>query len=296
MMLNPLEKQPGPNLGLLDVQNVAGRRVKHHCGGDLVQLLWRKRGIPPMSARFTPDNIPGTIFCIKCGFRAGRRVTRLLKQGEGDEDHFNTPRRARLISGAFVHNHNPGSGKALHSVFRFWHWKSRKENERGEFPNDVGVDFSPTFRVREAPADYPASAKKVARKVRVVSGTVSGRYTSDALPVDYDPFADSRMIKADRKYILRYKREEALGLNLGFIVLNREYWSTALARELRDLLPNSKFASLADMGAKMRSQCDMMQLPNGPESFVVTATYQEAREFEFPVEPVEVTIPEDVPF
>lgn len=268
-MRQPNPKQRGPNLSLHETCHKSGESVTSACCGEmLVQVLWESERIPGYTVRFTPENAPGPIFCRGCGHKAGRQVTRLLKQRVGKENIYVGGGRNDLFSNYFTERERI-NGKRMHVTYRYWEWVPLPEEDLPERPIQEVVNEISDSLGREATdrllsaileADRPQRRRKrLPRRTRErrQEGTVTGRVVVEipepgyvgynvSLPNKPRPPAPMKSMPTDmmldgNRWVIKYTRGN--GLNW-YVALDRNFWTKDLATQVRNLVRESAFQDM----------------------------------------------------
>ncbi len=118
-------KQRGPNLGLHEVTNAAGRAVTHtDCGGALVRFVgnsWQD------AERTRERDLPGKIFCHDCGHQAGRGVVNLLRRDLGIENIYIGGDIAQELTLRCFDRPTDDPDSRDRDFFRYWEWTAKME-------------------------------------------------------------------------------------------------------------------------------------------------------------------------
>lgn len=305
--MQPNPKQRGPNLALYEVLQRSGESVTHMgCGGMLVQVLSKSERLPGYHVRFAPENLPGPIFCRECGHRAGRQVTRVLKQRRGMENVFVGPGRNDLQANYYTDRVREGR-KRFHVTYRYWEWipLPAEEEEPRDLPRLSAESAERLLSAILEADDMPQrKRKRTPRRIRErrSGGTATGRIVVEipapvynvGLPNRPPPLAPMKhmptdMMMDDGSWIVRHCNEDDI---YWYVALDRAFWTKERALEARKLARNEFFNTMDDFLNAVLGLGQQHLIPLA--SVVISKDLQSVRKHKFP--PVPEPVEEDVEF
>lgn len=296
-MFQPNPKQRGPNLSLHETRHRSKERVSSACCGDvLVQILWMSERMPGYNVRFTPDNVPGPIFCRGCGHKAGRQVTRLLKQRVGKENIYVGGGRNDLFSNYFTERERI-NGKRMHVIYRYWEWVPLPEEDRpvqeivDDFSRDLGREATDRLltAILEAEDAPKRKRRRLPRRVRErrPQGTSTGRLVVEiapprmALPEKPPPQPEMKnmptgLMLDGNRWVVKYTRGN--GTNW-YVALDRNVWGKGDALMIRDLCRENPYSNMYNLLTDVKTMAEEHCFPQA--SFILGETLEDVRNFKF---------------